>query len=72
GGKAAKEMPTPLQFAPANAVPSRGLKSSTGKLRFRISTAIVQADGGFLFTFFARLICGRIISAPTVNLMEKQ
>ena len=59
GGKTAKETPSnPCSLLPQTLSPYiRGLKCTTGRKCFLIPTAIVQADGGFLFRFFARPIC---------------
>ena len=47
----------PYPLAPASDSPllKRGNKLTTARYCFLISTAIVQADGGFYFTFSARL-----------------
>ena len=59
GGKTAKETPSnPCSLLPQTLSPYiRGLKCTTGKKCFLMPTAIVQADGGFLFRFFARPVC---------------
>ena len=59
GGKTAKETPSnPCSLLPQTLSPYiRGLKRTAGRKCFLIPTAIVQADGGFLFRFFARPVC---------------
>ena len=55
GGKAAKETPPPLQFAPANAVPSRGQNAPPENCDFKSRPSPLGVGNGFLFTFFAQL-----------------